>query len=53
MQRWLSPRITRPGILEAVEKHTLAHPITHGARVALPNRSDESIGDEMGILPEE
>jgi hypothetical protein len=34
--RWLSGRITRPGILESVEGHTLSYPVTHGARVILP-----------------
>jgi hypothetical protein len=35
-KRWLVGRITRPGILEDVTKHTLAYPVTHGARVSLP-----------------
>jgi hypothetical protein len=35
-KRWLAGRIARPGFIEAVEKHTLAYPITHGARVSLP-----------------
>lgn len=34
--RWLTNRIKNPEILEIVEKHTLAYPITHGARVTLP-----------------
>ncbi len=32
-RRWLSPRLTRPGILEAVAEHTLSYPVEHGARV--------------------
>ena len=34
--RWLIGRLGRPGILEEVAKHTLAYPISHGARVVLP-----------------
>jgi len=37
MERWLSNRIERDDVLSAVEKHTLVHPITHGARVRLPS----------------
>jgi hypothetical protein len=40
-KRWLSGRITRPGILEEVGKHTLSYPVTHGARVRLANDKDE------------
>jgi hypothetical protein len=35
-KRWLSGRITRPGILEETATHTLSYPVTHGARVQLP-----------------
>ena len=35
-RRWLSMRIGKPYILEEVASHTLAYPITHGARVPLP-----------------
>lgn len=35
-KRWLEQRIARPGILDAVANHTLVRPITHGARVVLP-----------------
>jgi hypothetical protein len=34
-KRWLAPRITRAGVLEAVETHSLAFPVTHGARVTV------------------
>ena len=34
--RWLRPRLNRPGILEAVEHHSTRKPIVHGARVCLP-----------------
>ena len=39
-KRWLFGRITRPGILEAVGKHTLSYPVVHGARVQLPEEPD-------------
>jgi hypothetical protein len=42
-KRWLAGRITRPGILEEVAKHTLSYPITHGARVQLPTEKDEEL----------
>ena len=41
-KRWLAGRITRPGILNEVEKHTLTYPITHGARVVLPCSEENS-----------
>ena len=37
-KRWLTGRITRPGILEQVATHTLSYPIRHGARVQLPEQ---------------
>ena len=39
-RRWLAGRIERPGVLEQVARHTLIHPITHGARVVLPDSPD-------------
>ena len=44
-KRWLVGRITRPGILEAVNKHSLSYPITHGARVQMP---EDGAGDLFG-----
>lgn len=40
--RWLAPRLSRPGILEAVAGHTLSYPVDHGARVKVvdPEPSD-------------
>jgi hypothetical protein len=35
-KRWLAGRVTRPGIIDEVSKHTLSYPVTHGARVPLP-----------------
>ncbi len=40
-QRWLSRRIQQEDVLKEVENHALVHPITHGARVVLPQREDE------------
>ncbi len=45
-KRWLSGRITRPGILDEVQKHTQAYPVTHGARVNLPSDSQAILFDE-------
>jgi hypothetical protein len=42
-KRWLAGRITRPGILDEVEKHTLSYPVTHGARVRLPVDEGEDL----------
>lgn len=44
-KRWLAGRIKRPGVLEAVGKHTLSYPITHGARVPLPENGMGDIFD--------
>jgi len=35
-ERWLMNRVSREDILERVARHTLVHPIRHGARVELP-----------------
>jgi uncharacterized protein DUF4338 len=35
-QRWLLYRLEKPGILEQVTKHKNVYPVTHGARVTLP-----------------
>jgi hypothetical protein len=42
-KRWLSGRITRAGVLEEVVKHTLSYPITHGARVQLPEEREPEL----------
>ena len=42
-KRWLSGRITRAGVLEEVVKHTLSYPITHGARVQLPEEREPDL----------
>lgn len=36
IQRWLANRILNPDVLAEVERHTLVYPVTHGARVPLP-----------------
>ena len=36
VRRWLMKRIGRKDVLEEISKHTLAYPVTHGARVELP-----------------
>lgn len=36
-KRWLSNRIKSDGVLPAMAKHTLAVPVSHGARVELPS----------------
>jgi hypothetical protein len=41
--RWLSKRIRRDSILGDIARHTLSYPITHGARVALPNDQDSDL----------
>lgn len=45
-KRWLSKRIANPEILQSVEKHTHAYPITHGARVVLPPIGERGLFDE-------
>jgi hypothetical protein len=40
-RRWLSPRITRTGILDAVTQHNLSYPIRHGAVVPLPSNGHD------------
>jgi hypothetical protein len=41
MKRWLSNRISNPDVLNAVERHSLSYPISHGARVPLQCGDDE------------
>jgi len=35
--RWFAKRVERPGLLDAVAIHSVAYPVRHGARVALPD----------------
>lgn len=46
-QRWLSKRLVKPETFEEVRKHTLIHPIEHGARVRLPASDLE----QFSLLP--
>jgi hypothetical protein len=39
-KRWLSMRIKSPEVLEQVATHDLSYPITHGARVQMPEDPD-------------
>lgn len=41
-ERWLGPRVQRPDVLRAVAEHSLSWPVTHGARVKVPARRDET-----------
>lgn len=43
-RRWLDGRITRDEVLAEVNGHTLSYPITHGARVVLPEIDSGELG---------
>jgi hypothetical protein len=47
VQRWLSKRLMRLETFDEVRRHTLIHPIEHGARVQLPARDPE----QFSLLP--
>jgi len=40
-ERWLQKRLSKPGILEEIARHTCAYPIRHGAQVELPHAPDD------------
>jgi hypothetical protein len=43
-ERWRLPRIQRDDVLDRLARHTLVHPIRHGARVPLPRQEvDQSL----------
>lgn len=42
-ERWLRNRITSDEVLAEVARHTLVHPICHGARVARPRPSEQQV----------
>jgi hypothetical protein len=42
MQRWLLGRISSEQVLQNLATHSVAHPVTHGARVRLPDVPDEA-----------
>ena len=39
-QRWLLKRLSKPGVLEEVARHTCVYPIRHGAQVEIPRNGD-------------
>jgi hypothetical protein len=41
MRRWLAHRILNHAVLETAAIHSLAHPISHGARVVLPPSAED------------
>jgi hypothetical protein len=43
-ERWLEPRMQRADVLRTVAEHSLAFPVTHGARVTLPASTDDMEG---------
>lgn len=43
-ERWLSKRILSDEVLESIQRHSLDRPVRHGARVALPDKPDNSDG---------
>jgi uncharacterized protein DUF4338 len=40
-RRWFVPRIARGDVLDNVRIHTLVYPVSHGARVPLPDRKGD------------
>ena len=48
MERWLTRRLEKPEILDAVRSHRLTYPVRHGARVPLP--SDQLVLDAVMLL---
>ena len=47
-RRWLSARVEREDVMKEVERHSLIHPIEHGARVRLPSQGDELALFDLG-----
>jgi hypothetical protein len=44
-RRWLTHRVVRPEALDSVKGHTLAYPVTHGARVTVPSQASNGQGE--------
>lgn len=42
-QRWLLKRLSKPGVLEEVSRHTCVYPIFHGAQVTLPVEKEDAL----------
>jgi hypothetical protein len=51
-ERWLSKRIRRPEVLEAVASHHLGYPMEHGAAVRLPEADDAGLWDAGDLFYE-
>jgi uncharacterized protein DUF4338 len=47
IRRWLSRRIEDASVLAQVAKHSLAHPIQHGAQVRLPRAEEAEVPKAM------
>jgi hypothetical protein len=43
-RRWVLKRLSKPGILEEIARHTYTYPIRHGAKVPLPIEPEELVG---------
>ena len=43
IRRWLFARIARAGVLKEVAQHALSYPISHGARVPLPEKDEPNL----------
>ena len=43
-RRWVLKRLSKPGILEEIARHTYTYPIRHGAKVPLPIEGEEMLG---------
>jgi hypothetical protein len=39
-QRWLLKRLSKPGLLDEVARHTCVYPVRHGAQVEVPQSGD-------------
>lgn len=50
MSRWLLPRLAREDVLALVASHTLAYPVTHGARVRAPDEVKEGEGQGADLF---
>jgi len=52
-RRWLLARVTKPEILDQLRKHTVAFPVTHGARVpmAASNQGELFENDRRDTVP--
>ena len=48
-RRWLEPRLTKDGMIESVSRDTPARPVTHRARVVLPDVPGEEPLFKQGV----